>query len=93
MHLIAISQISKYDIDLLGTQQLQIEETQNDSDPLIYLDLPMCKIGVVASKGASRDFNYQVPVKGIIEKKTIIIQRIMHDYDNEGMFLMIVHFY
>ena len=69
---------------------MQTQETQNDSDPLIYLDLPMCKIAVVATEGASRDFNYQVPVKGIIEKKTIIVQRIMHDYDNEGIFLMII---
>ena len=35
----------------------------------------MCKVAIYAADDAADDFNYDVPIEGIIEQKTIVIQR------------------
>ena len=46
----------------------------------------MCAVGISASNDASDDFNYEVPVEGIVEKRTILIQRHKGNYDSQGVF-------
>ena len=76
----------KEDIDLLGSQELQFEETHSDPDSLIYPDLPMCIVTILATDDASRDFDYQVPVEGIIENRQVNIQRVKNNYNSRGVF-------
>ena len=59
-------------IDLL---EQQLEETHSHPDSLIYPDLPMCIVAILPSDSANRDFDYQVPVEGIIENWKVTIQR------------------
>ena len=70
-------------IDLLGTERLQSEEMHGSS---FYPNLAMCKVNILASNDASDDFNYEVPVEGIIEKRTIHIKRHKGNYDSQGVF-------
>ena len=73
----------KEDIDLLGFQELQFEETHSDSDSLI---LPMCVVTILASDDANRDFDYQVPVEGIKENRQVNIQRVKKEDNPQGVF-------
>ena len=88
-----LQQIAKEDIDLLGSQQLKSKKKHSDSDPLIYPDLPMCKVNIFASDGASCDFHHEVPVEGIIEEKSVVIQRILHNDDSQGVFRLSMNNY
>ena len=72
----------KEDIDLLGSQELQFED---DPDSLIYPDLPMCVVTILATKDASHDFNYQVQVEGIIENRQVNIQRVKKMDNPQGV--------
>ena len=55
-------------------------------DSFIHPDLPVCIVSILASDDASDDFNYEVPVEGIMEKRTILIQRHKGNYDSQGVF-------
>ena len=80
-------QVSKIDIDLLGSQEL--------SDELLYPDVPKCMVEIFADDNATSSLSYRVPIDGIIEARKII-NIIVHleSSSSEGMlsyFIINVH--
>ena len=67
-----IEQISKEEIDLLATQ---FQESTDNSVLHVYPDIPMCMVSIHADPDTSLYLEYEVPVEGIVETKTIFIMR------------------
>ena len=65
-------QFSKRSIDLLATQ---FKESPDSSVLHVYPVIPMCMVSIHADADTSLCLEYQVPVEGIVETKTIFIMR------------------
>ena len=67
-----IEQVSKEEIDLLATQ---FQESPDNSVLHVYPVIPKCMVSIYADADTSLCLEYQVPVEGIVETKTIFIMR------------------
>ena len=67
-----IEQVSKEEIDLLATQ---FQESPDSPVLHVYPVIPMCMVSIHADADTSLCLEYQVPVEGIVETKTIFIMR------------------
>ena len=64
----------------------KISKLNIDSWGFWDLHVPRCVVRILASDDASDDLNCKVPVEGIMEKRTILIQRHKGNYDSQGVF-------
>ena len=84
-------QISKEEIDLLGTQEMTLQGPPETPDTQVYPDIPMCMISLYCDEDITTRLRYGVPVEGINEKKTIFIMRHAETLPNtQGMIDVIV---
>ena len=67
-----IEQVSKEEVDSLATQ---FQESPDSSVSHVYPVIPMCMISIHADADTSLYLEYEVPVEGIVETKTIFIMR------------------
>ena len=74
-------QISKEEIDLLGTQELHLTDS---SDVHIYPDIPMCRVSLYADDVTSGNLRYPTAIEGIVKKKTIVITRPKPTFHSRG---------
>ena len=84
-------QISKEEIDLLGTQELTLQGPPETPDTQVYPDIPMRMISLYCDEDITTRLRYEVPVEGINENKTIFIMRHTETLPNiQGMIDVIV---
>ena len=69
---------------MLGTQELQLQETTNSSYVHIYPDIPMCMVSLNADDVNSGQLRYATTIEGIVEKKTIFITRRKPTSDSQS---------